>query len=73
MGAFRNPNSFDSSKVSQYGVVQDRVNARGLTLKLLAGFNSLSDAQLALPRVKNAGFKSAFIVLEQNGVISRVR
>jgi hypothetical protein len=44
-----------------------------LTLKLLAGFPTLDAAKRALPSVQSAGFKGAFIVLDQNGSLTRVR
>jgi len=72
LGAYRNPRYFDASKVQGMGYVEDR--AKGdLTLKLLAGFQSLDAAKRVLPSVQAAGFKGAFIVLDRNGTLTRVR
>ncbi len=72
LGAYRNPGSFDPSKVQGLGYVEERQKG-DLTLKLLAGFQSLDAAKRALPSVQAAGFKGAFIVLDQNGTMTRVR
>ncbi len=72
LGAYRNPRYFDAGKVQGLGFVEDRKKG-DLTIKLLAGFQSLEAARRALPSVQAAGFKGAFIVLDQNGTLTRVR
>jgi tetratricopeptide (TPR) repeat protein len=72
LGAYRNVSSFDSSKIQGLGYVEERMKG-DLTLKLLAGFPTLDAAKRALPSVQSAGFKGAFIVLDQNGSLTRVR
>ncbi len=72
MGAYRNAKSFDSSLVNNLGTVEDHPKG-SLTLKLLAVYNSLNEAKSVLSRVKAAGFTTAFIVYDQNGVLTRVR
>jgi hypothetical protein len=72
MGAYRNPQSFDASKVQGLGYVEDRRKG-DLTIKLLSGFQTLDAAKRALPSVQSAGFSTAFIVLDQNGTLTRVR
>lgn len=72
LGAYRAASSFNSSKLSGLGVVEDF--PRGdLTIKLLCCFNSATDAQLTLPRVQQAGFPTAFVVELVNGQLVRVR
>ncbi len=72
LGAYRNPQNFNATRVQNYGFVEDRRKGN-LTIKLLSGFQSLDAAKRALPSVQSAGFKTAFIVLDQNGSLTRVR
>ena len=72
MGAYRNPRYFDATKVQGLGVVEDRQKG-DLTIKLLSVFSSLDQAKRTLNQVKSVGFRSAFIVYDQNGVLTRVR
>ncbi len=73
LGAFRNASSFDGSSVAYLGQIVD--GSRGnLTIKYLAAFNTLQEAQSALNLVKqNPGFGSAFIVEYVNGQWTKVR
>ena len=72
LAALRNTRWFDPSKVNAYGRIEDF--PRGdLTIKLLAGFNSLDEARRVLPRVQQNGFPGAFIVQEINGTLQKVR
>ena len=72
LGAFRNPGSFDPSPINHLGYIEDHLR-NNLTIKLLAGFGSESEAKLALREVQQSGFPSAFVVLDDNGQLSRVR
>jgi len=70
--ALRNTRWFDPSKISGYGRIEDFPKG-DLTIKLLAGFNSLQEARRALPQVRQNGFEGAFIVQEINGQLQKVR
>ena len=72
LGAFRNAGSFDPGPVSHLGYIEDR-QRNNLTIKLLTGFGSESEAKLALQEVHQSGFPSAFVVLDENGKLNRVR
>lgn len=65
LGAYSNPASFDPSKIRNLGRIEEQRKGN-LTVKYLAGFNSLQAARNALPNVRAAGFSEAFI-LEQAG------
>ena len=72
LGAFRNTKWFDASKIEDMGYIEDRKKGN-LTVKYLSGFSTLQSAKNALPDVKEAGFKGAFIVVDEGGEIKKVR
>ncbi len=65
LGAYRDPQNFDGSKVNQLGVVTERKKGN-LTIKMLSGFTTEQAARGMLPRVKSAGFPGAFVVKSPN-------
>ncbi len=72
LGAYSDPAYFDGSRVSDYGVIEDRRKGN-LTIKLLAGYDTMSDAQRALSAARSLGFPDAFIVTEEGGSLRKVR
>jgi cell division septation protein DedD len=70
LGAFRSAGSFNSSKLSGLGTIEDRPRGE-LTLKLLCCFNSAAEAGQTLVRVHQAGFPEAFVVQDVNGQLVR--
>lgn len=73
LGAYRNPRSFDSSKIDDLGYIEDKQKGN-LTVKFLAGFSTAQEARQALPQVRAAGFTGAYVVEEQaNGEMKRVQ
>ena len=72
LGAFRTTKWFDASKIEDMGYIEDRRKGN-LTIKLLSGFNTLQAAKDALPYVKDAGFKGAFIVVDESGTLKKVK
>lgn len=71
LGAFKNPQNFNSSGLERYGNIEDRPRG-GLTLKLLAGFDDIEEAKQAWSRAKAAGFTTAFIVLDTGSELTKV-
>lgn len=61
-----------STAILSLGSIEDRPRGN-LTIKLLSSFSSLQAAQQALNVVKQNGFPTAFIVLDQNGTLQRIR
>ncbi len=73
LGAYRNPRSFDSSKIDDLGYIEDKQKGN-LTVKFLSGFSTAQQAKAALPQVRAAGFTGAYVVEEQNnGQMKRVQ
>ena len=72
LGAYRDPRSFNGSKLVGLGTVLDRPRV-DLTVKLLCCYNSAADAFRALPQVQQAGFSGAFVVEDQNGQLVRAK
>ena len=72
LGAFRSTKWFDPSKIEDMGYIEDRKKG-DLTVKYLSGFNTLEEARMALPDVKDAGFKGAFIVVDDGGDLKKVK
>lgn len=61
LGAYSNPRSFDASRVAGLGTVIN-VPKGNLTVKLLAGFNTVEAAEKVIPEVRAKGFSGAYIV-----------
>ncbi|GAB5550767.1 MAG: hypothetical protein Sapg2KO_03580 [Saprospiraceae bacterium] len=71
LAALRNTRFFDPSKITSLGTIQDY--RRGdLIIKVLGNFGSVQAAQSALLQVKQNGFPTAFIVVDQNGTLQRL-
>ena len=71
LAAYRNTKYFDKKKVLDIGVLEQR--ERGdLTIMLLSGYDSLSDAKKALYEARKRGFKGAYVVVDQDGKLKRV-
>ncbi len=71
LAALRDPRNFDESKVRSLGTVIDWPKGQ-FTAKLLTGFSTIDQARSALSRAKAAGFKDAFIVVDENGQLRKV-
>lgn len=61
-----------STTILSLGRIEDRPRGN-LTIKLLSSFSNMQAAQRALQVVKQNGFPTAFIVLDQNGNLERIR
>ncbi len=72
LGAYSNVKYFNSTQVEDLGVIEERKKGN-LTVKYLAGYDTLGEAQSVLRSAKTGGFPDAFIVEEQNGVLKPVR
>jgi hypothetical protein len=72
LGAYRDTRNFNDSRISNLGYIEDRMKGN-LTIKLLAGFDTVEEARNALRQARNAGFTTAFIVMEESGELRRVQ
>lgn len=71
LAAYRNVNYFDDSKISGLGTIEE-IKKGNFTVKILAGFDALQEANQVLREVKAAGFKDAYIVEDINGTLKKV-
>ncbi len=71
LAALRDPRHFDDSKVRNLGAVIDWPKGQ-FTAKLLTGYTTIEQARSALSRARAAGFRDAFIVVEENGQLKKV-
>jgi len=53
------------------GPIEERMKG-DLTLKLIGGLETLSQARQTMTEARKAGFTTAFIVMEQNGQLVKV-
>lgn len=72
LAAYTDDRWFDPSSISSLGAIEERKKGKYI-VKYLAGFDSESEARSALRQAKSAGFESAFIVVEENGQLKKVR
>ena len=71
LAAYRNPNYFNPDLVAGLGIIEERMKG-DLTVKYVGGIPTLSDARRALSQARAAGFSTAFIVVEDNGILRKV-
>lgn len=71
LAALRDPRNFDDSKVRSLGTIIDWPKGQ-FTAKLLTGYTTIDQARNALGRARSAGFKDAFIVVEEGGQLKKV-
>lgn len=73
LGAYSNPQkSFDRDSVLDIGQIAEQYKGQ-FTIILLTGYNSLGDAQRALAKAKQRGFRDAYIAQDVNGVLQKVK
>ncbi|MBK8504529.1 MAG: hypothetical protein IPL46_21355 [Saprospiraceae bacterium] len=65
LASYLNPDIFDGTKVEMLGKLSS-VQKNEWTIMLLSGFDSLDEARIVESRVKDLGFKSAYVV-QYNG------
>ncbi|MEL6719610.1 MAG: SPOR domain-containing protein, partial [Bacteroidota bacterium] len=72
LAAYRNPQYFDGSKIDNLGYIESMQKGEW-TVMFISGFSSAYEAKRAMQQAKSAGFPSAFVVVEENGEIKRVK
>ncbi|MEY3052707.1 MAG: hypothetical protein RLY31_2492 [Bacteroidota bacterium] len=75
LGVFKDTSKFDKHDFSDIGILSFLPHPNGdLTIALLTGYDSRSTAELALQKVKNRGYRDAFLVtLAPAGNLEKVR
>lgn len=72
LGAYSKPQYFNQSKAEALGTVITRAKGN-LTLFLITGMNSASQARSMQSRAKNAGWPDAFVVQDQGGQLVKIK
>ncbi|MEL6989053.1 MAG: hypothetical protein AAGK97_14670, partial [Bacteroidota bacterium] len=72
LAAYSDARNFDDSQVRNLGTIE-HWRKKGWTIVVLSGFNSLSSAKMAKEKVANYGFKDAYIVVDEGGVLKKVK
>lgn len=67
LGAYRNPQYFDSSKVNDLGTIDLKPTSKGLTLILLGDFSSYQAAKAIVGQVEGRGLPKPIVVAYKNG------
>ena len=71
LAAYKNPQFFKASKVSDLGVIEQR--KRGdFTVMYLAGFSTVDAAEKARKKAVSSGFKGAYLVENKDGELVKV-
>ncbi|MGE5355765.1 MAG: SPOR domain-containing protein [Deltaproteobacteria bacterium] len=72
LAAYTNPLYFDMNKVKDLGVIEQWSKGKW-TIFILSGYTGFDDASESLLKVKNRGFASAEIVMDQDGVLTTIK
>ena len=72
LAAYTNPLYFDVNKVKDLGVIEQWSKGKW-TIFILSGYTDLSDAEAAMRKARNRGYTTAEVVLDEGGVLSRVK
>ena len=72
LAAYSNLKYFDDSKIKNLGVIEEQKKG-SLTVKYIGGFDTLSEAQYALRKAQQAGFRDAYVVENINGLLKKVK
>jgi cell division septation protein DedD len=73
IGRFKNLNWFDNREIEKIGLIEERREG-GYILVLLSGYLNLEDAGVAREKVRQLGYRDAFIVTNgANGNLEKVR
>lgn len=71
LAAYKNPQYFKASKISSLGVIEKRKNG-DFTVMYIAGFDSISAAEVARKKAITAGFRGAYLVENINGELEKI-
>lgn len=72
LAAYSNPLYFDVNKVKDLGVIEQWSKGKW-TIFVLSGYSSYADADAARRKAKNRGFTTAELVMDENGILSKVK
>ncbi len=72
LAAYTNPLYFDVNKVKDLGVIEQWSKGKW-TIFILSGYTDLSGAEAALRKARNRGYTTAEVVLDEGGILSKVK
>ena len=72
LAAYTNPLYFDVNKVKDLGVIEQWSKGKW-TIFILSGYTNYDDAQDAIVKVRNRGFATAELVMDQDGILTTVK
>ena len=72
LAAYTNDRWFDPTPIRDLGTIEERRKGKYI-VKYLTGFESENAARSALRRAKSAGFNTAFLVVEENGELIKIK
>ena len=71
IGAYSKPENFARSKAAQLGTVE-QMQRGSLTIFMIGGLSSLSQAESVKARARSMGYDGAFILQSVNGVLQKL-
>lgn len=73
IAALSNPDRFDGSSLADLGQIEKRPaeSSPGMTIILIAGFDTLDDANTSLIQVKRRGYQDAYVLKDEGGSLVR--
>ncbi len=72
LAAYSNPLYFNVNKVKDLGVIEQWSKGKW-TIFILSGYKDFNDAQKAMLKARNRGFTTAEMVIDDNGILTRVK
>jgi SPOR domain len=72
LASYEDPIWFDVEKVKDLGRIEQWTKG-GWTIFILAGYNNLEEAKTALVSAQNRGFKTAEVVIDNGGILERLK
>ena len=72
MGAFASKKFFEANQFDDLGTVSERPNG-STTIMLLGAFGSVDDARYVLQQVQQRGLPDAYVAIDENGTLRKVR
>jgi len=71
LASYSDPNWFDVNSVKDIGTIE-QWSKKNWTIFVLSGYNSKAAAKRALQLAKGKGFKDAYVVLDDRGILKKV-
>ena len=70
MATYQNTSYFNPEKILDLGTIEKKKKGK-MTIMLLSAYETLEEARQVMAKVRQNGFKTAHVVLDENGVLKR--